>query len=249
MRAHRFSWSGRGLTTVVLSLLASVALVLGTATTGGAVVSPADTAAAEAGLIVASDLGAGWTQTPYKSSDSSTGSLKKIGSCRHLGQVLTLLDGKKVKNAKGQSPNFKQAGITVNNSTIVLPDEQLTQRAMAAVASPDFAGCFRDLGNVEAAKVKKNPKIAKEVASTSVSVAPINSSLSADQEAGIRLIFTLHTKSGAAVSSGVVLDLVRVGRALDAYTIEYDPSATQAFAGSTLVASVQRLRSAMQAAG
>ena len=250
MRAHRFFAPCRGLAAVTVSLLASVALVLGTATTGGASVSSADTAAAQAGLIVASDLGAGWTQTAHSSSHGSASEVKSIPSCRRLGPFVQILDGKAPKSADAQSPDFAQAGIIVNNDTMVLTTQAAAERTLKAVSSPGFGNCFHDVGDRSLAKLKKkDPKTASLLASTSIAVSPATLSLPVDGEAGLTLAITLRTKSGAVVNERVVLDLVRVGRALEGFSVEYSPNATALLPTSVFLPSVQRLKVAMQAAG
>ena len=186
--------------------------------------SAADQTAAQAGVVVATDLGPGWTETPHKPSDSSDAQLKKYASCRRLGKTVTLLANKGKKFAEAQSPNFEQAGIKFNNSTIVLNDVQTATSAMTSLSSPTFANCLRDIGKVALAKLKKNPKIASQIASTSVDVSPASLSLPSDQEAALVTVMTLHTKTGLAVHSGFVFDFVRMGHALDGISVEYSPS-------------------------
>ena len=119
---------------------------------------------------------------------------------------------------------------------------------MTSLSSPTFANCLRDIGKVALAKLKKNPKIASQIASTSVDVSPASLSLPSDQEAALVTVMTLHTKTGLAVHSGFVFDFVRMGRALDGISVEYSPSATQQLTASLLVPSLQRLQTALAAA-
>jgi hypothetical protein len=236
-------------TLAVLTVAAATAVpLLAGAPSAGAVAGAADQTAAQAGVVVASDLGTGWTETPRKPSDDSDSDLRKYASCRRLGKAVTLLSNKAKKYAEAKSSNFEQAGIKVSNQTIVLANDQTATMVMNSLASPTFANCLRDVGNRAAAKVKKDPKLAGQVASTSVSVTPTSLSLPGDQEAALLTVMTLRTKAGVAIQAGFVFDFVRVGRALDGISVQYSPSATQRLPSAVLGPSVQRLQTALAAA-
>ena len=160
-----------------------------------------------------------------------------------------MLSGESPARARAHSPKFAQGDRKVDNSTSVLASEQVAKEAMAILRSPLLRNCFdRAMHRYIAKEKRDNPQFASAARRVSISVTPDTLSLPADQEAGLSVTMNVETKTGLSIEERVVLDVARVGRALNTFSVEYGLDSTTPLPSSVFTQPLARLRTALQGA-
>ncbi len=239
-----------------MRLSRTLAFVAGFSLLGGVLAAPAsaassatDQAVAQAGLLTATDFGAGWISTPYDSSQSPAANVASIPSCKKLGSIVEIVGNRDTKGVRAHSPAFSEAGIAVDNNVALLPTAKAARKAMAAVTSPAMRACVKELGKREIDRLKQSdPATAKLLARTSTKVTSRTVTLPADQAAGIQLAVTLVSKDGRVAQEVIDFTVARDGRALSAFSVSYAPAATSHLPDRAFTPSLTRLRTAITTA-
>jgi hypothetical protein len=201
--------SRRSLTVVVGAALVIGALApaAGAASTGGA----SDKQIATAGVLVASDLPATYTQSARDtSSDAATKKLAaKIAACKKLVAFMSATD----KSPEAKSDDFNQGQTQIDNTVTVFPTAAKAKAAVSAYANTGVPACFGQLVSkiAQQAGGKATADI-KKVSDVSVG----------DQSIAYEGPVTITESDGTTSTLGFGNLVVRVGRGVAVYSYNHD---------------------------
>jgi hypothetical protein len=202
----------RGWRTIVVGLVAAALTgVLAPAAGGASTGSPSDKEIASAGVLVASDLPATYTQSARdKSSDAKTDKLAaKVPACKKLVAFMKVTD----KNTEVKSDDFTQGQTLVDNTVAVFPTAAKAKAAVDAYSATGVPACFAQLvakfAQQAGGKARADIKKVKDVSAGDQSVA---------YEGPVLL--TESDGSTTALAFGNLV--IRVGRGVVVYSYNHD---------------------------
>ena len=234
------------------SLLVTASVVLAlliAALPGVAGAATADDSVAQAGVLVATDLGRGWTAREASTTHDAT-LYRDVPACRRVRPVTDTVAGRDVGSTTATSAHFNHGPIDIENRVTILPNARVAAKAVKAIGSSDYRTCLqraeeRALASVDA----PSRDVAKILKSVSVSVSSKTLVLPVKARAGMTM--TISSKLGqqrpGAVSGNLVQVrvVVRVGRALDAFQFSYASGLEGRVTAAQLMPSIRRLRAAL----
>lgn len=203
---------------------------LGTVTLTAAPAGAASSAAqvAQAGTIVASDLGAGWTAGPSDSSGDKV--IKKLAAktkgCEDYAAVRASLD----TATDAASPEFETAVQQISNHSYVYKTEAAAAKALKRASAGTVADCFTDLfTKVFAQQINANPATAKQVKNYRVKIAEVPDLTDAlgDQSVGYAGGAEINGTDGTTTRLILSTLVVRVGPAVITYSYSFDADKSQ----------------------
>ncbi len=184
-----------------------VAPAAGAASGGGA----SDKEIATAGLIVASDLPATYTQSPRDtSSDAKTTKVAKtVPACTKVVAFRKAIEG----NTKVQSDDFDQGQTSIDNTVTVFPTAAKAKAAVSAYAATGVPKCFAQL----------LAKVAKQAGGTATAdVKKVPDVSAGDQSVAYEGPITLTEADGSTAVQAFGNLVVRVGRGVAVYSYNHD---------------------------
>ena len=232
-----------------LLVTASVALALLIAAAGIAGAATADDSVAQAGVLVATDLGRGWTAHEASTTHDAT-LYRDVPACRRVRPVTDTVAGSDAGSTTATSAHFNHGPIDIENRVTILRNASVAAKALKTIGSSDYRTCLqraeeRALANVTA----PNRNVAKILKSVSVSVSSKTLALPTKARAGMTMTISskLGQKRPGAVSGNLVQVqvVVRVGRALDAFQFSYASGLEGRVTAAQLTPSIRRLRAAL----
>lgn len=183
----------------------------GAASTG----SSSDKQIATTGVLVATDLPAGYTQSPRDtSSDKQTEKMAaKIATCKKLVAFMKETD----KYPQVKSDDFDKDQTTIDNSVTVFPTAAKAKAAVSAYAATGVPACFGDLvGKLATQQGGKAKASIKKVKDVNVG----------DQSVAYEGPVQITEKDGTSATLGFGNLVVRVGRGVLVYSYNHDASTT-----------------------
>jgi hypothetical protein len=203
MRAWRTVVVGVGMA-VLTGLLAPSA---GAASTG----SPTDKQIAEAGVLVAGDLPATYTQSARDtSSDAKTQKLaSKLPACKKLVAFMKVAD----KNTKAKSDDFSQGQTLVDNTVAVFPSAAKAKAAVDAYTATGLPACFGKLVS----------KVAQQAGGKAVAdIKKVKDVSAGDQSVAYEGPVALKESDGSTTTLAFGNLVIRVGRGVAVYSYNHD---------------------------
>ena len=203
MRGWRIALVGLGVT--VLS--AVVVPAAGAASTGSA----SDKDIATAGVIVASDLPATYTQSARDAtSDANTTKLAaKIPACK---KVVAFMSAVK-KNTEVKSDDFDQGPTSIDNTVTVFPTAAKAKAAVTAYAATGVPACFGQL----------LAKVAKQAGgSATADIKKVQDVSAGDQSVAYEGPVNLTETDGSKTTLAFGNLVIRVGRGVAVYSYNHD---------------------------
>jgi hypothetical protein len=228
-----------------LLVTASVVLALLIAAAGVAGAATADDAVARAGLLVAADLGPGWTETPAQPSATSPLSAFDAPGCKKFQATFDLFAGHLAGTTAAASNVLQRGPVRLGNEVTVFPSVRAAKRAIERVSSPALRSCIKRTELRALSKARpKNAAGRSVLDSVRVSVTARTTHLAGDDEAG--LTFTISGQTEGARRTGLTstVTFVRLGRALSGFSIVADGTPGKVAPGK-LMPSIRRLRAAL----
>jgi hypothetical protein len=227
-------------------LVAVVAGALWVAPAAGAASGGGDAQIAQAGVLVASDLPATWSEHKRDTStDSATdAAAAKISSCKTYRSFRQSLDA--VKRSRVQSPDFELGQSTFNNTVNVFTTEKLADRTLTTFGGSTISTCIDKLFTVLfQQQIASDKKTAAQVKGIEVDVQPYNIANYGDDTVAYEGSATVTLKDGTTVDIGLGNTAVRVGRAVSDYSYTlFDQAATDALSPA-VEKSIARLQAAL----
>jgi hypothetical protein len=240
-------------TTVIVTVIVTVLVVGALAATLGvtgasaaAAASASDAQLGRAGVLVASDFPAGWTESKRaKSSDTALdAAAAKIASCKPF--VAFSKANRKYRRA--QSANFDLASSTVTNAVSVYPSAAKAAAVITTFTDERMPACLEKLFDASyQAQLKQNPKTAKTVTSVHTSIAGVPDVHIGDQSIAYQGTVDIGLTDGTTQTVGLGFAAARVGQALAGYSWTSDADISAALQPA-IVKSAGRLQAA-QATG
>jgi hypothetical protein len=211
-------------TTVLGCVLAAMSVVAGARPATAA--STSDAQLGRAGVFVASDFPADWTQTKRAnaSDDALDGAAAKIPSCKPF--VAFSKANRKYRRA--QSPNFNLGSSTVTNAVSVYPSAEKATAVITTFTDSRMPACLEQLFDTSyQAQLKRDPKTAKKVTSVKTSISTVPGVRFGDQSIAYQGTVDIGLTDGTTQTVGLGFAATRVGKALAGYswTSEADISA------------------------
>lgn len=231
---------------LVLSVAAIAATLCIATPVGAASGSSADAKIAQAGVLIASDLPATWSE---KKRDTSTdkaadAAAAKIASCKTYLAFRKSLQA--LKRSRVQSPDFELGQSTFDNTVNVFSSEAAATKVMTTFASSSIPACVDKLFKaLFAQQIASDKKTAGKVKTIDVNVEPYNITNYGDDTVAYEGSVTVTFKDGTSLDIGLGNTAVRVGRAVSDYSYTvFDQAAVDALSPA-VEKSIARLQAAL----
>jgi len=195
----------------VAVLTGVLAPAAGAASTG----SPADKQIATAGVLVASDLPATYTQSARDtSSDAKTTKLAaKLPACKKLVAFMNATS----KSTEVKSDDFTQGQTQIDNTVTVFPTAAKAKAAVNTYAATGVPACFGQLvGKIAQQGGGKAQAAIKKVQDVSAG----------DQSVAYEGPVTITEPDGSTATLGFGNLVIRIGRGVEVYSYNHDAQTT-----------------------
>ena len=196
------------LVSVSLAVVSGVIAPAAGAASGG---TASDKEIATAGVIVASDLPATYTQSARDAtSDAKTTKLAtKIPACK---KVVAFMSAVK-KNTEVKSDDFDQGQTSIDNTVTIFPNEAKAKVAVTAYAATGVPACFAQLLG----------KVAKQAGGkATVDIKKVQDVSAGDQSVAYEGPVTLTEPDGSTTTQAFGNLVIRVGRGVAVYSYNHD---------------------------
>jgi hypothetical protein len=231
------------------ALAVAVAAVAGTflvSVPAGAASGGNDTQIVQAGVLVASDLPATWSQHPRDNSSDkkADAAAAKIASCKTYRAFRASLQA--VKRSRVQSPDFELGQSTFLNTVDVFASDAAANKVLTTFNNSSIPDCVDKLYTVLfRQQIASDKTTAAQVKGITVSVEPYDIANYGDDTVAYEGSATVAFKDGTSLEIGLGNTAVRVGRAVSDYSYTvFDQAAIDALSPA-VEKSVARLQAAL----
>jgi hypothetical protein len=236
----------RKLGLLALSVAAGTGALCVTAPVAGAASGGGDAKIAKAGVLVASDLPATWSEhkRDTSSDNAADAAAAKIPSCKAYRSFRQSLEA--VKRSRVQSPDFELGQSTFNNTVNVFASEKSADKVLTTFGGSTIATCTEKLFTaLLRQQIASDKKTAAQVKGIEVVVEPYDVTNYGDDTVAYEGSATVTLKDGTTINIGLGNTAVRVGRAVSDYSYTvFDQAAVDALSPA-VEKSIARLQAAL----
>ncbi len=196
---------------VIVSASALLTVMSATAAGAASTGNPTDKEIATAGVLVASDLPATYTDTPRDpSSDKKTLKVAaKIPACKKLVAFMNATS----KSTEVKSDDFDQGQTSIDNTVTVFPTAAKAKAAVDAYANTGVPGCFKQLVG----------KIAQQAGGTAqADIKKVQDVSAGDQSIAYEGPVQITESDGTTTTLAFGNLVIRVGRGVAVYSYNHD---------------------------